>query len=1147
MSSLKTILVVDDNALNRTILSKILSESYSVVEAEDGKAALFMLDEQKFEIDAVMLDVVMPVMDGFAFLEALHSNSKHENLPVIVTTGNNEHTNERKALSLGAWDFVSKPYDPEIIRFRLKNAIDRSQLAALKQLQYLSAFDTLTGIYNKSKFFEATREMLSENRNESFVFLRFDVDRFQLINSFFGTAEGDKLLKYIADCVRNTACQIEHFTYGRMESDIFCCCLPAEPQQLNQVVRDSRIKLVQFNPTYDIVPSIGLYLIEDNSLSVETMYNRATQAAKTCKGNYVDYYAFYDQSMSQKLNLEQEITNEMNHALESGQFQIYLQPQYNIQQDQMYGAEALVRWIHPQKGIIAPGEFISVFERNGFITKLDFYVWEQACTCLRKWIDQGKKPNPISVNISRVHLYNPRLAENILQLVQRYELDPALLHLELTESAYTDNPTVAIDTIAQLQSYGFVILMDDFGSGYSSLNILKDIAVNILKIDMRFLSQTKIAGRGENIIASVVRMAKWLNIPVVTEGVETKEQMEFLKSIGCDFIQGFYFAKPMPVADYEALCDHGATATLLGKSNVSLPAYHFDELFVQNPQMEKQFGNSQQAAALYEFSGKHIELIRANNAFHHLFGQTDEALKTLDMLNFVDEADRQTVLDACLACDAVDHKAVCEFVCRQTGGAPLWIREELAYVSAIGEKSILAGTLTDITLQKEIERELHHYRNSLLSHTEGCNTVLIVDDALTNRMILRKIFENRYHILEAENGKAALEILQEHKAKVDVILLDIMMPVMDGKAFLLQKQKTPELDSIPVVMITADDSPEQQVTMLSLGASDYIVKPFIPEIVARRVKNVMGFNRHFKEMIREYSNMSEKVKTDQMTKLLNRTSAEEMITQQLNAHTGLHAMMMLDIDNFKGINDSRGHIMGDIVIQAVAKNLREFFRQNDVVARMGGDEFAVFIDDIPQRKLAEEKASELCKKLSHITINNENVMISCSIGLVISDQESDTFETLYRDADKALYNAKCNGKCSVSVFGKDTAEAITKRITDADGIINDVQDCLYISNFDTYELLYANDYACRVAGIHKQDYFGKKCYEVLLHKDAPCDFCARDKLLETEVYTRTFRTPDFPNAFLLRGKKLNWNGIPAHLEIAVELKDRSEEVTNHEP
>ncbi|MEG1570123.1 MAG: EAL domain-containing protein, partial [Clostridia bacterium] len=1027
MSSLKTILVVDDNALNRTILSKILSDSYSVVEAEDGQAALDMLDEQKFEIDAVMLDVVMPVMDGFAFLEAIHSNSKHENLPVIVTTGNNEHSSERKALSLGAWDFVSKPYDPEIIRFRLKNAIDRSQLAVLKQLQYLSAFDTLTGIYNKSKFFEATREMLSENRDEQFVFMRFDVDRFQLVNSFFGTAEGDKLLKYIADCVRTTAYQIEHFTYGRMESDIFCCCLPSEPKQLKQVVHDSRIKLAQFNPTYDIVPSIGLYLIEDNSITIETMYNRASQAAKTCKGNYVDYYAFYDQSMSQKLNLEQEITNEMNHALENGQFQIYLQPQYNIQQDQMNGAEALVRWIHPQKGIIAPGEFIPVFERNGFITKLDFYVWEQVCLCLRKWIAQGKKPKPISVNVSRVHLYNPRLAENILQLVQRYELDPALLHLELTESAYTDNPTVAIDTIAQLQSYGFVILMDDFGSGYSSLNILKDIAVNVLKIDMRFLSQTKIAGRGENIIASVVRMAKWLNIPVVTEGVETKEQMEFLKSIGCDFIQGFYFAKPMPVADYEALCEHGANAATLDQSNAGLASYHFDELFVQNPQMEKLFGNTQQAAALYEFSGKHIELIRANNAYHHLFGQTEELVKTLDMLSFVDEADRQTVLDAFLACDTMEHTAVCEYVCRRTGCAPLWIREELTYVSAIGEKSILTGTLTNITLRKEIERELHHYRNSLLSHTEGSNTILIVDDALTNRMILRKIFENRYHILEAENGKVALRILKEHKAKIDVILLDIMMPVMDGKAFLLQKQKAPELDSIPVVMITADDSPEQQVTMLSLGASDYIVKPFIPEIVARRVKNVMGFNRHFKEMIREYSNMSEKVKTDQMTKLLNRTSAEEMITQQLNAHNGLHAMMMLDIDNFKGINDSRGHIMGDIVIQAVAKNLREFFRQNDIVARMGGDEFAVFIDDIPKRKMAEEKASDLCKKLSHITINNENMMVSCSIGVAISDQENDTFASLYRDADKALYNAKCNGKCSVSVFGKDTAEAITKR------------------------------------------------------------------------------------------------------------------------
>ncbi|MEG0688529.1 MAG: response regulator, partial [Hungatella sp.] len=330
MPSLKTILVVDDSLFNRTVLSNILAPEYVVLEAEDGEVALRVLEKHADEITAVMLDLVMPVMDGYAVLEAIRENEDYRNLPIVVMTGNSDNDSEIRALSLGAWDFVSKPYNPKIIMFRLKNAIDRSQFSALKQLKYLADYDVLTGIYNKTKFFDAVRRMIDANGDKSFVFMRFDVDRFQLINSFFGMKEGDKLLIYIAQYLATDAKACEYAVYGRIESDVFGLCLPYNIVQIEDLVRQSKNKLAKYNPNYDIVPSIGIYVIEDPTISVEMMYNRATLAAKSCKGNYVDYYAYYNERMSATLTMEQEITNDMKYALENGQFEIYLQPQYNI-------------------------------------------------------------------------------------------------------------------------------------------------------------------------------------------------------------------------------------------------------------------------------------------------------------------------------------------------------------------------------------------------------------------------------------------------------------------------------------------------------------------------------------------------------------------------------------------------------------------------------------------------------------------------------------------------------------------------------------------------------------------------------------------------------------------------------------------------
>lgn len=283
------------------------------------------------------------------------------------------------------------------------------------------------------------------------------------------------------------------------------------------------------------------------------MYEYATLASKECKFNIVNHFAYYNEEMSKKAQQNQWILAEMQNALDTNQFEIYLQPKYDLSTEQPIGAEALIRWHHPTRGLVSPGVFIPVFEKNGFIVKLDYFVWESAAKLLSTWLKEGKKPYPISVNLSRVNLYNPNLAHILEDLTKRYNVPNELLQIEITESAYMENPELMTKFVSQLQEKGFVILMDDFGSGYSSLNTLKDININILKIDMKFLSNNLNDERSKIILKSVFELANDLKTPIVMEGVETLKQVDFLRKIGCRCVQGYYYSKPIPVVDYEQL------------------------------------------------------------------------------------------------------------------------------------------------------------------------------------------------------------------------------------------------------------------------------------------------------------------------------------------------------------------------------------------------------------------------------------------------------------------------------------------------------------------------------------------------------------------------------------------------------------------
>lgn len=848
MEKKHTILVVDDKLMNRRILSDMLVDEYNVLEAADGEIALEIVNTQKENISAIILDLVMPNVDGFEFLEKFGNLKNIENIPIIVATSESGEANESKCLELGAWDFVKKPYNASIIKFRLKHAIDRSEYNILKELRFREQIDSVTGLYKRGKFIEETQIMLEEHPEESFAMVHFDIYKFQIFNTLFGMKEGNNLLKYIARVIKSISKTQKYMTYCHLEADIFAMCVAYENEvNLAEFLQNIRKELDLYKENYNLVPAFGVYVIEEKNDNIRTMLDRAKLASKECKGNYVKSYAFYTNEISMTIFKEQEIVNNMKTALDEEQFVLYLQPKYELLNNTIQGAEVLVRWKDPQKGMISPGDFIPVFERNGFIMELDYYVWEHTCRLLRRWIDEGRSPSPLSVNLSRVSLFNPNLVDCICGLVEKYNIPPELLQLELTETAYTSNPDVIKASMSELQKRGFCILMDDFGSGYSSLNVLKDIAVDVLKIDMRFMSKSDYPGRSENILASVVRMAKWLNMPVIAEGVEIQEQVSFLKSISCEYVQGFYFARPMPIEEYEKLAfETPAESPKDSKTD------GYDSLWTSESQMEMMLSNMLQAVAVYEFDGENnIETIRVNNAYYDIFGFKNLSEYRRNVLDYVAEDYREELLDAFKEAVYGGVQTECEFVRCLNNGQSKWINIKLKYVNSVGDRHVIVGNLSDITMMKENDKELQRYRKAFLSINKVQQTFLIVDDMSTNRRIVKRLFEGKYNIVEAENGQEALDKLRELDYEVDLILLDLWMPVMDGKQFLEIRAEDNRISSIPVIVITSEDSEELQQEMLDMGVNDYILKPFVAKAVERRVDNVLDSTRVINRILNE--------------------------------------------------------------------------------------------------------------------------------------------------------------------------------------------------------------------------------------------------------------------------------------------------------
>lgn len=418
-------------------------------------------------------------------------------------------------------------------------------------VDYLATYDELTGIYNKQAFYAKTKEMLLDNPDNNFDLLRINIERFKVLNDLFGESTGDKLLRYIGKFLKEI--NLPLCVSGRLYADNFVVCYEAGKGDSRRMINTLQMVADSFAINNRTILSFGLYRIDDKTLPVSVMCDRANMALWKAKGNFKNPYCEYDEKMRQQVLKEQKIINAMEMAIQNKEFTLYLQPKYDIEKGAIIGAEALVRWISLENGFISPGDFIPVFENNGFVYEVDKFIWEESCRYLRKWLDEGREVHPISVNVSRIDLYDPKLVQHLVDLREKYQLPSQYLELEITESAYTEDPEQIITITRQLREAGFVILMDDFGTGYSSLNMLKDIQIDVLKLDMGFLKSSDYSAKGGNILTAILKMAESLKMQTIAEGVETKEQVEFLKSIGCRYVQGFYYSKPLPVGEFEKL------------------------------------------------------------------------------------------------------------------------------------------------------------------------------------------------------------------------------------------------------------------------------------------------------------------------------------------------------------------------------------------------------------------------------------------------------------------------------------------------------------------------------------------------------------------------------------------------------------------
>ena len=544
----RRVLIVDDELINRELLSAMLSQTFEIETASNGQEAMMMLTQPDANYSLILLDLMMPVMDGFEVIERCQKDEALKRIPIIVMTS--EKSAEVRSIRMGAADFITKPYDmPEVILARCERIIELSED---KSIIRSTERDKVSGLYTRSYFFAYLQQMV-QRLEKPMDALVLNLDRFHLINELFGRDEGDRVLAYIGELISEKLSELRGIAC-RSESDTFFLFCERQ-EEYESLMEEMQSKLAAFAKSRSLRLRAGIYSCEEHESDPEAWFSRAKSACDRIRGQYGSLATRYNNELYERTVFHERLIGDIDDAINRRDFVVYFQPKYRIQGEcpVLTSAEALIRWIHPELGFISPGEFIPLFEQNGLIRRVDHYVWRSAAEQIKCWREQYGMSIPISVNVSRVDIFDPELEKKLCDILDEFSLAPDDLMLEITESAYADSADRLIEVVNSLRDKGFKIEMDDFGSGYSSLNMLTEIPIDVLKIDMQFIRRMLLDDKNLKLVRLVMDIAEFLDVPVVAEGVEEEEQLNVLRKMGCDIVQGYYFSPPLPAERFGEL------------------------------------------------------------------------------------------------------------------------------------------------------------------------------------------------------------------------------------------------------------------------------------------------------------------------------------------------------------------------------------------------------------------------------------------------------------------------------------------------------------------------------------------------------------------------------------------------------------------
>ncbi len=892
-------------------------------------------------------------------------------------------------------------------------------------------------------FYARVKERVAAADSDKYALVSFDYDNFNFINDLFGYEIGDEVLSRVSSRIEGMLYEDEF--YAKVHADHFGLWMRADSsetllERLYKMTENKGVIAGLLPSHYNLVCSGGIVKISHSAENMHSLLDRVNYARKQAKGNYVNNFEFYDEKMGEDLHWRKVITLMIETALQEREFEMYLQPKVLIKTGQVVGSEALVRWNSKEYGMIYPDRFIHILEQNGFIKQLDFYMLERACSFLKKSGEYGLPMLPISVNFSRMHVRTNSFVDRVFGIVSKYGISTNLIEIELTENVLSTDFEALARIAAELKYLGFKVSLDDFGSAYSSLNYLKDLPLDIIKIDKGFLNASENTDRGRIIIAKVVELIKSLRLVSVMEGVEDEEQSEFLQKLGCDLGQGYLYARPMPVDKFIEFLKNASHLENVESyiDNGGAKQEPYQSVIPQEFQMDNwelyTLGKNIDMGLMKGYLDADVSVQYVNDRALDYLGYTRQEFQNLfgnSMLAFVHPEDVSVVRDFTSELMETGRPRAFEMRAIRKDGKAITLKGRASCVLDGHGKQVGIYAFQDVTEELEKTQGLQRSLEDKISELED-----LVEVERAGREALR-VSEERYKLIVDQSDSIAFD----WDFKTDKIeFSDKYFEVFGQEAIPDNVSKNEEIrkfihpDDIDIFerwvanTYKKNYSGKSEFRIMHVNGSYIWMQVSATSICdeyGRPIRSV-GVFINIDRQKREMDSLMLKSQTDPLTKLYNKEETRRRIEEYMEDQPEKQAaFFIIDVDNFKGLNDSLGHQFGDTVLRSVAQNVRDMFRDTDVVGRLGGDEIAVFMGNITDESSIDRRAEKLVQTIQNAYFGMvSKYEITGSVGVAIYPKHGRTFEELYRRADIAMYKAKHSGKNCFNIYNESMEESL---------------------------------------------------------------------------------------------------------------------------